>query len=138
MMQISVRKQLDVLIERVKGHPALEAYHILDEPGAAAFPALGRLVAYLKERDPKHLAYINLLPTYANEQQLGVTAADAQRGRIGSPKGLSGVEAGIKWFWPTVNTSSNISKSSSRTFSVMITIISLRKRMDFSTFSIWL
>ena len=90
------RKQLDALIESVKDHPALEAYHILDEPGAAAFPALGRLVAYLKERDPKHLAYINLFPTYANEQQLGVTAADAQRGRAGYPTGLSGVDADNK------------------------------------------
>lgn len=86
-------KQLDSLIERVKDHPVLEAYHILDEPGASTFPVLGKLVAYLKERDPDHLAYINLFPTYANEQQLGVTAADAQRGRVGYPKGLAGVEA---------------------------------------------
>lgn len=90
------RKQLDALIESVKNHPALEAYHILDEPSAAAFPALGRLVTYLRERDPKHLAYINLFPTYANEQQLGVTAANAQRGRAGYPKGLTGVEADNK------------------------------------------
>lgn len=48
------------------------AYHIVDEPSAAAFPALGELVAFLRERDPAHLAYINLLPTYANNEQLGV------------------------------------------------------------------
>jgi hypothetical protein len=29
-------------------------------------------VAYIRERDPAHLAYINLLPTYANNKQLGV------------------------------------------------------------------
>jgi hypothetical protein len=29
------------------------------------------LVAYLRQRDPAHLAYINLFPTYANNQQLG-------------------------------------------------------------------
>jgi hypothetical protein len=34
---------------------------------------LGSLVAYLRERDPAHLAYINLFPTYANNQQLGTT-----------------------------------------------------------------
>ncbi|UCH33118.1 MAG: hypothetical protein JSV65_11015 [Armatimonadota bacterium] len=65
------KADLDALIKRVKKHPALEAYYILDEPSAGAFPALGRLVAYLRERDPAHLAYINLFPTYANNQQLG-------------------------------------------------------------------
>ena len=68
------RAKLDVLIDRVKNHPALEAYFLTDEPGAGAFPGLGKLVAYLRERDPAHLAYINLYPTYADEKQLGVTA----------------------------------------------------------------
>jgi len=65
------KAKLDALIDRVKNHPALYAYFLRDEPSAADFPALGRLVAYLKERDPAHLAYINLFPTYANNQQLG-------------------------------------------------------------------
>ncbi len=65
------RERLDALIARVRAHPAMYAYHIVDEPSAGAFPALGRLVAYLRERDPAHLAYINLLPTYANNAQLG-------------------------------------------------------------------
>ena len=51
--------------------PGFLCYFITDEPSAAAFPALGKLVAYLRERDPAHLAYINLFPTYANNQQLG-------------------------------------------------------------------
>ena len=67
-----LRKALDELVLRVKENPALYAYHLTDEPSAHAFPALGRLVAYLRERDPAHLAYINLLPTYANNQQLGI------------------------------------------------------------------
>lgn len=65
------RQKLDALIERVRRHPALYAYFITDEPSAAQFPALGRLVAYLRERDPEHMAYINLFPTYANNEQLG-------------------------------------------------------------------
>ncbi|MCC6446051.1 MAG: hypothetical protein IT210_21680, partial [Armatimonadetes bacterium] len=69
------KARLDALIERVRKHPALYAYYIVDEPNAAAFPGLGKLVAYLKERDPAHLAYINLFPTYANNEQLG-TAGD--------------------------------------------------------------
>jgi len=65
------REQLDALIARVSKHPALYAYHLVDEPSVSQFPALGKLVAYLRERDPAHLAYINLFPTYANNQQLG-------------------------------------------------------------------
>lgn len=67
------REKLDALIQRVRQHPALYDYFITDEPSAADFPGLGRLVAHLRERDPAHLAYINLFPTYANNQQLGTT-----------------------------------------------------------------
>jgi len=65
------REKLDALIARVRNHPAMYCYFITDEPSAGAFGALGKLVAYLRERDPAHLAYINLFPTYANNQQLG-------------------------------------------------------------------
>ena len=65
------RRKLDALIARVCKHPALYSYFITDEPSAAAFPGLGRLVAYLRQRDPAHLAYINLFPTYASNKQLG-------------------------------------------------------------------
>lgn len=65
------RQELDAFIDRVKNHPALYSYHLIDEPGAPQFPALGKLVKYLRERDPAHLAYLNLFPTYANNQQLG-------------------------------------------------------------------
>jgi hypothetical protein len=67
------REKLDALVARVRNHPALYSYFITDEPSAAEFPGLGKLVAYLRERDPAHLAYINLFPTYANNQQLGTT-----------------------------------------------------------------
>ena len=65
------RQKLDALIARVRSHPALYSYFITDEPSATAFPGLGKLVAYLRRRDPGHLAYINLFPTYANNEQLG-------------------------------------------------------------------
>jgi hypothetical protein len=67
------KQNLDALIARVRSHPALYAYFLTDEPSAGQFPALGRLVAHLKERDPAHLAYINLFPTYASNEQLGNT-----------------------------------------------------------------
>ena len=85
------RQQLDALIDRVKNHPAMETYFLDDEPGAAAFPGLGKLVAYLRDLDPAHLAYINLFPTYANEQQLGVSANAAERARVGYPMNFAGV-----------------------------------------------
>ena len=64
-------KKLDALIARVRNHPALYSYFIVDEPNVAAFPGLGKLVVYLRQRDPAHLAYINLFPTYATNEQLG-------------------------------------------------------------------
>ena len=67
----ALRAKLDALITRVKRHPALYSYFLRDEPNATNFPALGRMVAYLRQRDPAHLAYINLFPTYASNRQLG-------------------------------------------------------------------
>ena len=66
-----VMERLDDLIERVKDHPALYSYWIVDEPNASVFPDIGKLVARIRERDPKHFAWINLFPTYANNDQLG-------------------------------------------------------------------
>src|SRR5437762_3566315 len=43
-------RQLDALIERVKGHPAMYSYYIIDEPSAETFSALGRLTAHLRQR----------------------------------------------------------------------------------------
>jgi hypothetical protein len=37
------------------------SYFITDAPSADQFPALGKLVAHLRTRDPAHLAYINNL-----------------------------------------------------------------------------
>jgi hypothetical protein len=62
---------LDALISRVKTNPVLYSYFITDEPNATNFPGLGKLVGYLRKKDPAHLAYINLFPTYASNEQLG-------------------------------------------------------------------
>ncbi len=69
------RIKLEALIDRVRRHPALYSYFITDEPSTAAFAGLGKLVAFLRERDPAHLAYINLFPTYATNEQLGTKGA---------------------------------------------------------------
>lgn len=66
------RAALDALIARMRSHSSLYSYFIVDEPNADQFSGLGKLVAYLRKKDPTHLAYINLFPTYASpEKQLG-------------------------------------------------------------------
>lgn len=59
---------LDATIEKVKHHPAMEAYFIRDEPAPLEFPQLARLVAYLRAKDPAHVAYINLEPVSSNNE----------------------------------------------------------------------
>lgn len=52
-------------------HPACWGYRIWDEPSTALFPYLRFMVEHLRKRRPGKLGFINLLPTYANDQQLG-------------------------------------------------------------------
>jgi len=67
------KQKLDALVDYCKQHPAFYSYYIIDEPSATTFKDLGRLTAHLRERDPAHMPYINLFPTYANNQQLGTS-----------------------------------------------------------------
>jgi hypothetical protein len=63
--------QLDAFIAQVKNKSCLYGYYITDEPNASRFAGLGKLVAHLRALDPAHMAYINLFPTYATNDQLG-------------------------------------------------------------------
>jgi hypothetical protein len=58
---------IDGVVKDYADHPALLAYYIVDEPGAGAYPGLGEVVAYLKQKDPRHPGYINLLPAWARD-----------------------------------------------------------------------
>jgi hypothetical protein len=51
--------------------PACWGYSLRDEPNASDFPALREQVDAVRRHHPGKLAYINLFPNYANEQQLG-------------------------------------------------------------------
>ena len=62
---------LDAVLADFAAHPALWGYYVTDEPNAAAFPKLAAICKHLSDRDPKHIPFINLFPTYANQQQLG-------------------------------------------------------------------
>ena len=68
---------LNAMIDQVKQSSAHYGYMIRDEPNASEFAGLGQLVDYLRQRDPDHLAYINLLPNYASDTQLGTNGYDA-------------------------------------------------------------
>ena len=65
------KAEVDAIIEAVRNHPALYAYSLRDEPRADMFPNLARMKAYVQEKDPSHLVYVNLLPLGAKPQQFG-------------------------------------------------------------------
>ncbi len=65
------KARLDALLDAVKTHPALYAYHIKDEPGAGAFADYARVADYIRRKDPAHLCYFNLFPLGAKNRQLG-------------------------------------------------------------------
>jgi len=83
--------QLAALIKEVKNHPALAGYFLTDEPSAVTFLDWARLTMFIKQRDPAHLAYINLYPCYANQKQLGVFLKEKPQGPLGIPDNFAGV-----------------------------------------------
>ena len=77
-MDAAARKGIDVIISfpqikdstesavaLIKEHPALYAYHLKDEPDTSDFGWLADLSEKIKELDPSHPCYINLLPNWA-------------------------------------------------------------------------
>ncbi|MBP6965117.1 MAG: hypothetical protein KBC96_11995 [Armatimonadetes bacterium] len=64
------RNALDAMVGDYAGHPALYGYYIKDEPTPAAYRLLVEAHTYLKQKDPKHLPYINLFPNYGGPHQI--------------------------------------------------------------------
>lgn len=67
------------MVEVAGSSKAVFGYYLMDEPGAPAFPALGKAVAAVKKHAPGKLAYINLFPSYAtvgapDQSQLGTAS----------------------------------------------------------------
>jgi hypothetical protein len=60
------------LIEKIKNHPALDSYFLTDEPGISEMSGWQSLYNYIKQIDPNHPGYINILPVYAAAKTLGV------------------------------------------------------------------
>jgi hypothetical protein len=66
-----VHALVDAIVADYRDHPAVWGYYLTDEPNAALFPKLGQIVARFREKDPRHVAFINLFPNYASAEQLG-------------------------------------------------------------------
>lgn len=62
--------------EDLPDSPACWGYHIVDEPNTAAYAGLRSTVDTVGKNRPGKLAYINLLPDYANAAQLGARDYD--------------------------------------------------------------
>ena len=73
----ALRAKLDALVDGIRENPAFYTYHLVDEPDATKFAGLGRLVDYLRRRDPAHLAYIDLFPNYASDEGWGTKGYEA-------------------------------------------------------------
>jgi len=67
-----VQSSVCELTRQVGSHPAVLGFSLRDEPSVALMPALGRVAALLRSALPGTWPYVNLFPTYATSEQLGV------------------------------------------------------------------
>ena len=74
--QAEIDRRVQALVKRVGDHKAAYGYYLRDEPGATAFPGLGRWAAAYKKAAPNALAYINLFPNYASPGQMSAENYD--------------------------------------------------------------
>lgn len=58
-------QELAQLIDSVKQHPALESYYLFDEPKQSDLDSVGKMVQFIRERDPNHFCFVNMLPVHA-------------------------------------------------------------------------
>jgi hypothetical protein len=63
-------------IEKAPDGPACWGYTLADEPGAGAFPDLGRRAEEIRTQRPGHFGYVNLFPNYAPLGALGTSSYD--------------------------------------------------------------
>lgn len=62
---------LDAITEDYKNYEATKGYYLLDEPSSNLYPKLQEATKRLKENDPDHMVFVNLLPNFATPGQLG-------------------------------------------------------------------
>ncbi len=64
---------LDPVIEKYRNNPNVIGYFIVDEPKTPAFANVGRVVRYLREKDPERLSFVNLFPGEGPEYDKYIT-----------------------------------------------------------------
>lgn len=70
---VSITNNWDAAIADYAKYPALAGYFLGDEPQIGGFVPLAPVSRYLAEKDPAHFTWINLMPNYATDAQLGGT-----------------------------------------------------------------
>jgi len=88
----AVRRGIAKAVARTVKHPAVYGYYIKDEPSAEEFEGLAIAVEEVRRRAPGKWPYVNLLPNYANERQLGSSSYDDHLdrfARVCKPSALS-------------------------------------------------
>jgi hypothetical protein len=63
--------QPEITVRRFMKHPALAGYYLADEPSVTQFRIYADLAQRISTIDPIHPCYVNLLPSFAELQQLG-------------------------------------------------------------------
>lgn len=76
-----LKTEPEITARRLMKHPALAGYHLRDEPCATDFPGLAEWVKRIQAVDREHGCYINLLPNYANQEQLLGKDAHVESGK---------------------------------------------------------
>lgn len=66
------KQRIDAIIADYSKHPAFAGYYVSDEPRSEGFPAIAETFAYLREKDPHHPAYTNLMPNWARPEHTGL------------------------------------------------------------------
>ena len=75
--QGAIQRLLDDVLTECQGQSHVVGFGLKDEPPAGFFPNLARVSKYLCQKAPGCFPYVNLLPNYANAQQLGADTYEA-------------------------------------------------------------
>ncbi len=67
-----LRSKTEKTVKEFMDNPAVAGYFLTDEPGPKEFKELGEWVKKIRAIDDTRFCYINLLPNYADMQQMGV------------------------------------------------------------------
>lgn len=64
-------KSIDATVKDFSKYPALWGYYVIDEPSAVLYDKIAFASSYFLKKDPRHIPFVNLLPTYGSRDQLG-------------------------------------------------------------------